>query len=225
MTLYLEKSASVKVLMESLAKAQLEFTPIAKDAEADVIRNGKRVKFRYATLDSLYKSTKPFLLKHGIVPRSDFVVNDEGVTLVTSLTKGDEYICSTLPIRMYEDDEKTASHMTKMTKAAYKNILSLASEEDAPPEVEQDSPHANAVPADKMWRQQLMLAKQAIDDAKTAATLDDILAKVKGKISSGDMDPHHLGQVEEAMKSRMATLRRDTAKVPPRAIQRQEVTA
>lgn len=219
MTLYLEKSPSVKVLMEALAKAQLEFTPIVRDAEADVIRGGKRVKYRYATLDSLYKSTKPYLLKYGIVPRSDFVVNDEGVTLVTSLTKGDEYICSTLPVRMYEDDERTASHMTKMTKAAYKNILSLASEEDAPPEAQPEPAESNAIPADEMWRQQLMLAKQAVGNAKTAAALEDILAKVKGKIAVGDMDPHHLAQVEEAIDARLA----DMKKAAPKQLQ--EVTA
>jgi hypothetical protein len=218
MTLYLEKSASVAKLMESLAKAQLEFTPIAKDAEADVIRNGKRVKFRYATLDSLYKSTKPFLLKHGIVPRSDFVVNDEGVTLVTSLTKGDEYICSTLPVRMYEDDERTASHMTKMTKAAYKNILSLASEEDAPPEVESAPPQTVAVDHSRMWRSQLMLAKQAVADAKTPASLEDLLSKVKGKIDAGDMDPHHIGDVEVAIAERMKAIKQQAAKASPKEV-------
>lgn len=224
---YLEQSPSVAELNKALVKAAMEFTPVVRDCVCEKMVQGRKVKYTVATLHSLRAATMPALLKHGIFLHQDYCVSDEGVTLVTTLSYGDEFRRSTLPIRQYEDDDRQKSHMTKMRKAGYEGALCLASEEDGEAMTEEApsvaEPSRNGAPEGAMWRQQLMLAKQAIADAPTVAALDDILSKVKAKIDRRDMDPHHLGQVEEACTERRKVLSRDAK--TQKATQRQEVTA
>lgn len=230
MLVYKEQSTTVSALMEALSKAMSEFTPIARDGEGEVIRNGKRQKYRYATLDSLHRSTKPALLKRGIVPVQEYCVSDEGVTLVTSLHLGEQFISSVLPIRSYEDQQRLKAHMSYMRRTAYEGILCLSSEDDSDGQEEKlpaDNPAAeqpvDQVPAAKMWAMQLDLATKAIGRATTEAAVEDILSKAKKKSDDGDMDPHHVGAVEELATKRIAELRK--AKVPQKVMQRQEVPA
>ena len=228
MLVYKEQSVTVSKLMAALAKAMSEFTPIARDGRGEVIRNGKRQTYRYATLDSLHRSTKPALLKEGIVPCQEYCVSDEGVTLVTSLHCGEEFIASVLPIRQYEDQQRLKAHMSYMRRTAYEGILCLSSEDDSDGQDEKlpaDNPAAeqpvDQVPAAKMWKMQLDLATKAIAAAKTPAAAIDILDKAKKKSDDGDMDPHHVGIVEELAHKRVAELK----KVPQKATQRLGVSA
>ena len=222
MSIYREKSASVAKLMPALAKAMAEFQPIAKDGSGTVIRDGRKVKYRYASLESLHRSTKPALLKHGVVPTQEYCLSDEGTTLVTTLNYGDEFISSTLPIRQYEDQQRLKAHKSYMRRTAYEAILCLSAEDDSDGSDEHlpegDAAAAapvNGVPAGKLWAQQLMLAKQAIAKAETSASLDDILSRVKKKIDDHDMDPHSLGPVEEAIFARrMSFLSKQKQEVP-----------
>lgn len=209
MVIYREKSQSVSKLMAALAKAMAEFQPIAKDGSGTVIRDGKKVKYRYASLESLHRSTKPALLKHGVVPSQEYCLSDEGVTLVTTLNYGDEFISSTLPIRQYDDQQRLKAHKSYMRRTAYEAILCLSAEDDGDGSDEHlpegdaaAAPPVNGVPAGKLWAQQLMLAKQAIAKAETPAALDDILSRCRKKIGDGDMDPHSIGPVEEAIHAR-----------------------
>lgn len=219
MTVYQEKSASVANLMEAVALAMAEFTPIVRDGVGEVIRNGKRQQYRYATLDSLHRATKPALLKHKVVPRQDYCVSDEGVTLVTSLSLGDEYVCSVLPLRQYEDQQRQKAHMSYMRRTAYEGILCLSAEDDSDGADEQLTPgdsaaekSVNGVPERLMWKQQEQLAKQAIAEAKNAAAVEDILVKVKRKIEACDMDPHSIGVMEELATNRINELRNSNKK-------------
>lgn len=228
---YLEQSASVAELNKALVKAAMEFTPVVRDCVCEKMVQGRKVKYRVATLHSLRAATMPALLKHGVFLHQDYCVSDEGVTLVTTLSYLDEFRRSTLPIRQFEDDDRQKAHMTKMRKSAYEGVLCLASEEEG----EQDEPLAEESPAaepsrngiapESMWRRQLMLAKQAIADAATPAALEDIKAKVMKKIDDRDMDPHHIGQVEEAIAERFKAFKQAAAKASPKAVQRQEVPA
>lgn len=209
MSIYREKSASVAKLMPALAKAMAEFQPIAKDGGGTVIRDGNKVKYRYASLESLHRSTKPALLKYGVVPSQEYCLSDEGVTLVTTLSLGDEFISSTLPIRQYDDQQRLKAHKSYMRRTAYEAILCLSAEDDSdgmdehlPEGDTAAAPPVNGVPAGKLWAQQLMLAKQAIAKAETPAALDDILSRVRKKIDDHDMDPHSIGPVEEAVFAR-----------------------
>lgn len=225
LTVYRERSASVQQLMEAVAKAELEFVPIVKDAVGVVQRrdaNGrmKDEEFKYASLESLHRSTKPALLKYGVVPMQEYCVSNEGVTLVTSLNKGDEFVSSTLPIRGYENQDQLVGHMSRMRRAGYAAILCLAAEVDAisaEPEPQQGSPaiepSANGratagPPKGDLWARQASMAIDAIGDAKAPAVVEDILAKVRKKIEAGDMDPHCLRRMEEAGDERIKELRK-----------------
>lgn len=228
MLVYKEQSQTVSKLMTALAAAMSEFTPIARDGEGEVVRNGRRQKYRYATLDSLHRSTKPALLKAGVVPVQEYCVSDEGVTLVTSLHCGEEFIASVLPIRQYEDQQRLKAHMSYMRRTAYEGILCLSSEDDSdgqdeklPADNPAAEPRVDQVPASKMWAMQLDLATKAIGRAATEAAVEDILSKAKKKSDDGDMDPHHVGTVEELAIKRIAELRK--ANAAPKA--RQEVPA
>lgn len=224
---YLEQSASVAELNKALVKAAMEFTPVVRDTVCEKMVAGRKVKYRVASLHSLRAATMPALLKHGVLMHQDYCVSDEGVTLVTTLSLLDEFRRSTLPIRRFDDDDRQKSHMTKMRKAGYEAALCLASEEED--ESAEESPAAepsrNGQSPEGMWRRQLMLAKQAIGDAPTPAALDDIKGKVLKKIDDGDMDPHHIGQIEEAIADRFKAIKQAAAKASPKATQRQEVTA
>lgn len=224
---YRERSASVAKLMPALAKAELEFAPIVRDAVGHAVRrdaNGrpKEEEFRYASLDSLHRSTKAALLRQGIVPTQEFCVSNEGITLVTALNYGDEFISSTLPVRQFENQDQLLGHMKRMRRVAYASILCIDAELDA--EVEDAAPQESAViepsqngkaPPDlsKLWVTQEQMALDAIGDAKTPAKVEDILAKVRKKIATSDMDPHCLGRMEEAGSARVKEL-----KDAPRAV-------
>lgn len=201
-TVYREKSMSVAKLMPALARAMAEFTPVMRDCEGEVMRNGKRQKYRYASHDSINKATKAALLKHGVVPLQEYTLSEAGITLVTSLNLGDEFISSTLPIRQYEDSQRMKAHMSYMRRTALEGLLCLSAEDDA--DGQDDQPEAPA--ANPVWSAQEKLARDAIAAAKTDAQVASILAKVRKKIADGDMDPHHLGHLEELGEQRVVAL-------------------
>lgn len=232
MLVYLEQSPSVAELNKALVKAAMEFTPIVRDTLCVKMVQGRRVEYRVASLHSLRQATIPALLRHGVFPHQDYCVSNEGVTLVTTLSYGDEFRSSTLPIRQIEDDDRQKGHMTKMRKAGYEAVLFLASEEEGNDEEPAAVPNGGGshvaaeqpvdqVPAAKMWKMQLDLATKAIAAAKTPAAAIDILDKAKKKSDDGDMDPHHVGVVEELAYKRVAELKKATQA----AVRRQEVTA
>lgn len=235
-SVYRERSQSVKTLMEALAKAMAEFQPIVKDTTGVVFRKdltgrSKEVKYRYASLESLHKATKPALLKHGVVPTQEYSISNEGVTLVTTLSCGDEFVTSTLPIRAYEDQQRQKAHASYMRRTAYEAILCLSAEDDSDGVEEQlqegheaAAPPASGVPASQLWQQQESRAAAAIRGAATPAALEDILSTVRKKIGSADMDPHCLGRMESAAEKRLVEIRREAAKHSPKA-RLQEVQA
>ena len=203
-TVYREKSMSVAKLMPALAKAMAEFLPIAKDGEGQVLRGGKMVKYRYATHDSINRSTKPALLKHGVVPSQEYCISEEGITLVTTLNFGDEYISSTLPIRQYEDSQRMKAHMSYMRRTALEGLLCLSAEDDA--DGADAGPQPEAAASNPTWAAQEKLAVDAIAGVTTVAQVKSILAKVVKKIQDGDMDPHCLGMLERVAVQRMEVI-------------------
>jgi len=76
----IRRSESIAALAEALAKAQLEFLPIAKDT------NNPYYNKKYADLAALINATRPALGKHGLsviqVPR---VIQGRAVELSTML--------------------------------------------------------------------------------------------------------------------------------------------
>jgi hypothetical protein len=221
MLVYRERSVSLAKLIPQLCKAQAEFAPIVKDSEGCVLRrdsNGrlKEEKYRYASLESMYRGTKPALLKHQILPTQEFCLSDEGVTLITCLTYGDEFVSSVLPIRQYDNQDQQIGHVKRMRRMAYASLLCLAVEDepsldDEAPAVEEpaaEGESAQQAKPDEMWRQQERLALKALEEADTPASVETILSKVRKKIAGMDMDPHCLGRMESAGETRLVELRK-----------------
>lgn len=65
LSLRVRRSAKLDKILPALIAAQLEFDPIAKDAENEAYKRGGRVS-KYATLDSVVTATLPHLNKHGL---------------------------------------------------------------------------------------------------------------------------------------------------------------
>lgn len=200
--LYREKSETVGKLMKALAKASLEFTPIEKDCEEKVIRNGKLQVYRYASIRSILRSCKPALAAAGINLVTEYSISDEGVTQITMLQLEDEYISSCLPIRHNDDLRKQKAEQTLKRRIALEGLLCIAAGDDddgAAATDDQPAEDGNA-----FWREQLTRAKKAIADATTPAQVHEIVSKVKVKIDKGEMDPHSIGVVEIAAKDRLS---------------------
>lgn len=214
-TVYRERSESVKSLMSALAKAMAEFQPLVRDCEGSVVRNGRPTKYRYASADSINRSTRPALLKYGIVITQEYCVSDEGITQVTSMQLGDEFITSTLPVRQYEDIQRQKAHMSYMRRTAIEGLLCLSAEEDGDG---QDAVGPEPAKANASWAAQEKLALDAVNAAKTPAELEGIRKKVLAKVDNGDMDPHSNGRVEEAIDARFKRLKQEAAKSSPKAV-------
>jgi hypothetical protein len=204
LTVYRERSQSVARLMSQLAKAMSEFTPVVRDAEGTVVRHGKPVTYRYSSLDSINRSTKQFLLKHGVVPSQEYCVSDEGVTLITTLSFGDEFLSSTLPIKQFDDSQRLKAHMSYMRRTALEALLCLSAEDDA--DGADAVEKSEEAPSNATWAAQERLARDAIAAAKTPAAVESILAKIAKKIEGGDMNPNCIGSMEDAAANRMDEL-------------------
>lgn len=208
MTVYRERSPSVKNLMTALAKAMAEFTPVARDGEGEVIRNGRREKYRYATLDSINRSTRLALLKHGVVTLQEYCVSNEGVTLVTSLNYGEEFISSVLPIRQFEEQQRQKAHMSYMRRTAIEGLLCLSAEDDADGADEKPTEAAD----NKTWRTNDRLCREAIAAATTPAELNEIRRKVGMKVESSEMNPDSWPTIDNLIEERMKSMKRPAAK-------------
>ena len=201
---YREKSQSVKELMMALAAASLEFSPIEKDCEERVIRNGKLQTYRYASIKSILKSCKPALSKAGINIVTEYSISDEGVTQITMLQLGDQYISSCLPIRHNDDLRRQKAEQTLKRRISLEGLLCIAAgDDDDGAAASDDEPAADG---NAFWREQLNRAKKAIADATTAAQVSEVVSKVVGKIDKSEMDPHCIGVVEAAAKDRISQL-------------------
>lgn len=218
MTVYRERSASVKSLMEALAKAMSEFTPIVRDSEGEVIRNGRKTKYRYATLDSINRSTRMALLKHGVVPLQEYCVSDEGTTLVTSLNYGEEFISSVLPIRQFDEQQRQKAHMSYMRRTAIEGLLCLFAEDDADG-AEEKAPEA----ADnKTWQTNDRLCREAIANATTPAEINEIRRKVSMKVESMEMNPDSWPTIEHLCAERLKAIATAKGPVPVRVTKGKE---
>jgi hypothetical protein len=189
--------------MEALSKAMAEFSPVVRDAEGEVIRNGRKTKYRYATLDSINRSTRMALLKHGVVTLQEYCVSDEGVTLVTSLNYGEEFISSVLPIRQFDEQQRQKAHMSYMRRTAIEGLLCLSAEDDADG-AEEKAPEA----ADnKTWQTNDRLAREAIERAEEIAEVNTIRKKIAQKVESMEMNPDAWPTLEQLCDERAKAIK------------------
>lgn len=203
-SLYREKSESVKGLMTALAKASLEFLPIERDCEERVVRNGKVQTYRYASIGSILRSCKPALCKHEILLLTEYSISDEGVTQITAIQHGDEYISSALPIHDHKDLRVAKAEKTLKRRIALEGLLCIAAmDDDDGAAVSNDQP---AEDGNQFWREQYRRAVETLNKATTSAQVAETVGKVRVKIDRGDMDPHCIGPIEELADKRLKEL-------------------
>jgi hypothetical protein len=136
----IRRSESIAALAEALAKAQLEFLPIAKDT------NNPYYNKKYADLAALINATRPALGKHGLsviqVPR---VIQGRAVELSTMLLHSSgEFLAQDLVLPAFQtlkdddggvrgerfDAQTIGIAITYGRRYSYGSILSLAAEDD-----------------------------------------------------------------------------------------------
>ena len=109
-------------LYNALAKAQGEFGAVTKDAKANL----GTFDFRYATLDSVLKTVRPVLAKHGLALTQTF----EGTDLVTRLHLGDQFAESRMSMPVVPDWKARGAAVTYARRYSLVALLGLATEDD-----------------------------------------------------------------------------------------------
>jgi hypothetical protein len=127
-------SDTIGALAQALCKAQLEFTPILKEAENPAFKRGNKVS-KYADMHSLVKATQPALAKHGLAIIQSASVTNTELTLNTLLVHSSGEWHShdfTLPAK---DDRGFTAHsvgkaMTYARRYSWQSVTGAVSEED-----------------------------------------------------------------------------------------------
>lgn len=106
-------------LVKALAEAQGEFGPVVKKSENDHFRS------KYADLAAGMEVVRPIIAKHGIAYLQTFEVSDGTLLLRTALRKGDEEICSVLPLTQPAQPQAFVSLTTYYRRVALFSILGI----------------------------------------------------------------------------------------------------
>ena len=177
-------SKEISLLVEALVKAHADFSPVEKDAEI-VSRyfdkaSGQYIQRtrRYATLDSILKSVKPALIKHGLavvqrrLPAQDNMHGMETILLHVSGQWISEQ--SFMPIATsQEGPQAVGATITYHRRYSLASMLCVAPDEDTDAEPSMDHPvQAPAVQAPAKERSEPKVPpqqKEAIDEERDKA--------------------------------------------------------
>lgn len=193
---YREKSQLTGDLAKALAMAQGQFLPVEKDSVGEF---GK-----FASLAALRKATAQALADNGLSISQEYTPTDTGMLLVTVLShESDQWISSVMPIKVAQHPQQTVAYCTYMRRAAYAAILCLAAEAD---DDGAGATVASISAESQAWAEQKQLASDAIAAAANATRVEAVLAKVKTKIGSGEMNPEHLKDLEAAAERRIKAI-------------------
>lgn len=203
--LYREKSERTGELFTALATATLAFLPIEKDTDGEF--------GRYASLPSLHKSTKLQCAEVGLVVTGETIPIDGVIHLTSTLVHGpsDQWVCSVVGISMGHDIRRTLADIGWWRRTHYALLLNLTAEaegESLPPSLPQGDESEESKPAASNgdWLIQQQLAVDAITAATTPARINKILARVRDKITAGDMNPNGLGALESLAQQRFENI-------------------
>jgi len=126
----MQKSESIAALAASLAKAQGEFTAIAKNRNVKItMKSGGEFKFKYADLDAIIESTRPALSKNGLAIIQP-IIDDKLLTIITH--SSGEFIESSMPLpaRIGEDPKQYGAHISYLRRYAYQSLVCVMADDD-----------------------------------------------------------------------------------------------
>lgn len=123
-----EFSPSIGKLIEALAKASVEFTPIVKDSENPFFKS------KYADLAAVIDATRPFLGKNGLaVLQPSHYSREAGMVEIITLlahSSGEWLRCKLEMPMAKQDAQGIGSAITYGRRYSYSAVLNVASEQD-----------------------------------------------------------------------------------------------
>jgi len=126
----MNKSETIGALAASLAKAQGEFTAIAKNRLVEItMKTGGKFKFKYADLDAIIEATRPALSKNGLAIIQP-IIDDKLLTIITH--SSGEFIESSMPLpaRIGDDPKQYGAHISYLRRYAYQSLVCVMADDD-----------------------------------------------------------------------------------------------
>lgn len=123
-------------LYAALAKAQGEFTPLAKNREVEItMKSGGRYKFRYADLEAVLSATRPALSSNGlaVIQRIAPVPGANFSELVTAILHQDGGLIESsiqLPSNSGGDIKNYGATISYLRRYAISSLLCVAADDD-----------------------------------------------------------------------------------------------
>lgn len=194
------RSDDVKELVAALIKAQMEFTPVLKDAENEAYTRGQK-KSRYATLSSAVEATRPALNKNGLTiiqhPQSHNSTKETIITTTLVHVSGQFWESDlTMPSVNQQnrfDPQTVSSATTYGRRVAWLAICGAAPEDD------DDGNAASGVgtkgAADAVAKAKLEESAKS-KDPKVAAIAKEGLAKINASATNKDLE----GQLQRSLE-------------------------
>lgn len=205
-SIYREESQHTGELVESLCNASLEFLPIALDMKG--VRDGQ--EYRYASLQSIRRSTQAPLARHGLWLHHVYGNNDEGSYVITLLRhKSGEFMSSTLRIPLVQEMQERKAWSTFLCRIATEGLLSICTEEDTDGEGLVDT---SIEPVSLPTSQQAANLEIALTKIKSAASVADLTRYqeiAQQRIEQGAFHPSAERAVNDAIAQRSAVIQQD----------------
>ncbi|MND38634.1 ERF superfamily protein [compost metagenome] len=196
-------------LYASLAKAQGEFQPLAKNREVEItMKSGGKFKFRYADLEAALACTRPALAKHGLA----VIQTISGKELITQLVHADGgWISSSIdmPANTGGDIKSYGATITYLRRYAYCALLCVAADDDLdengeaageqpPQQTNQQKPARTGLPpyTDEQLQKNLADWRTAVADKRT--TPERIIKMIQSKAVLNDEQIKTINALTEA---------------------------
>jgi hypothetical protein len=126
----MNKSDSIAALSEALAKAQGEFSPLAKNRSVKIqMKSGGSFNFKYADLEATINSTRPALSKNGLAVIQP-IVDDKLLTIITH--SSGEFIESSMPLpsQIGDDPKQYGAKISYLRRYAYQSLVCVMADDD-----------------------------------------------------------------------------------------------
>jgi hypothetical protein len=186
-----------------LCAAQPEYLPIELDETG--YRDGQ--SYRYASINSIRRSTLAAHSKHGLLVNHVYADNDKGeyVTTVVRHVSG-EYFASTSPIPVIADVQERKANKTLLCRTHIEGLLGIITERD------DDGASVNgARDADRKaeWEANLRMCKASIQSATTNNKVAHYETLAKQRIAEGRMAPDSELLITKWCKDRLVEISKE----------------
>lgn len=185
----MNKSESIASISAALAKAQGEFSPIAKNRFVKItMKSGGSFNFRYADLEATINATRPALSKNGLAVIQP-ICGDELLTIISH--SSGEFIQSSMPLpaQIGDDPKQYGAKISYLRRYAYQSLVCVMADDDL-------DEYGDDINTHQLQPQPQQ--KPTLDDARFKAACDAVesgkFSKVK-LLSEYDLTPEQRNHV------------------------------